>query len=66
MAVRPWVLVAASWALLGCAACLTTFAISTIPVPTPLGRDIPQWLEDAEGLLALTMVPEAYWFPHRS
>jgi hypothetical protein len=63
VAIRPWLLFTAGWAVLGCAACLTTFAISTIPALTPLGSNIPQWLEDAEGLLVVTMVPVCVLIP---
>lgn len=47
----------AGWALLGAAACGTTFAISTIPAPVPDGRSIPLVVWAAQGLLALAMVP---------
>ncbi len=59
---RPLLLVA-GWALLGSAACLTTFAISTIPAPLPEGRDIPTWLEGAELLLAIAMIPACALIP---
>ena len=54
-----------SWALLGSVACLTTFAISTIPIPAPWpdGRDIPFWLECSEALLAIAMIPACALIP---
>jgi hypothetical protein len=52
-----------AWALLAVAACVTTFAISTIPAPTPDGRDIPLWLECCEALLAITMIPACALIP---
>jgi hypothetical protein len=54
-----------AWALLGAAACLTTFAISTIPIPAPWpdGRDIPFWLECCEAVLAIAMIPACAMAP---
>lgn len=54
---------AAGWALLGAAACATTFAISTIPGPLPDGRSISFVLEAAEALLAVAMVPLCMLIP---
>ena len=59
---RPFVL-ALAWALLASAACLTTFAISTIPAPMPDGRNIPFWLECCEALLAVAMIPACALIP---
>jgi hypothetical protein len=52
-----------AWALLASAACLTTFAISSIPAPMPDGRNIPFWLECCEGLLAVAMIPACALIP---
>jgi hypothetical protein len=60
---RPPLVLTLAWALLASAACLTTFAISTIPAPTPDGRDIPFWLESCEALLALAMIPACALLP---
>jgi hypothetical protein len=54
---------AGAWAMLGSAACLTTFAISVIPAPVPDGRDIPFWLLACEALLAIIMVPACVLIP---
>lgn len=54
---------AAGWALLGAAACATTFVISTIPGPLPDGRSIPFVLAAAEALLAVAMVPLCMLIP---
>lgn len=59
---RPLVLTLL-WALLASAACLTTFTISTIPAPTPDGRDIPFWLDCCEALLAVAMIPACALIP---
>lgn len=59
---RPLVLTLA-WALLASAACLTTFAISTLPAPMPDGRDIPFWLECCEALLAGVIIPACALIP---
>ena len=52
-----------AWALLASAACLTTFAISTIAAPMPDGRTIPVWLECGEALLGVTMIPVCALIP---
>jgi hypothetical protein len=53
----------AGWSLLGSAACLTTFAVSTIPAPMPDGRYIATWLAGVEAVLAITMIPACALIP---
>jgi hypothetical protein len=62
-AVRRSLILIVVWTLLASAACLTTFAISTIPAPMPDGRNIPFWLEAVEALLAVTMIPACVLIP---
>jgi hypothetical protein len=62
-ALKVPVVLTLAWALLAVAACVTTFAISTIPAPMPNGRDIPLWLECCEALLAIMMIPACALIP---
>lgn len=65
LAAGLWLVLAAGWALLGTAACATTFVISTIPAPPPWGRayTTPFWLQATELLLALIMIPACAAIP---
>lgn len=54
---------AVCWAVLGAAACATTFAISALPAPLPEGRSIPLPLYLVELLLAVVMLPTCAVIP---